>query len=206
MVAPGIRDPDEVQVIRSLRADLKELAATVVGRWGRVPYVAADPASTPDGSVWIRSDDRGLRYRAASATATLPLGALGTHTLTTVFTTTGTHTTLQDEGLTLTINDTAGRRLRFTFVVQPYAPGGANSIVLTLLRNGVKVRDYVLPSTAVSTTDAHAMTLSHVETIAATFANSVYKLQIAASPTNTSVSSFGSATLPRQFIIEDIGT
>lgn len=66
MTAP--RDPDMVQIISDLQDNLAALKANVISRWGRVPYVAADPASPPDGSMWIRSDTGALRYRTNGVT------------------------------------------------------------------------------------------------------------------------------------------
>ena len=67
------RDPDEIQYLKKLRSDLDELTATYISRWGRVPHVAADPASPPDGAVWTRSDLNQLRYRSNGVTYTAGL-------------------------------------------------------------------------------------------------------------------------------------
>ena len=63
-----IRDPDSTQVIASLVDGLAALKANVISRWGRIPHVAADPTSPPDGSVWIRSDTGNLNWRANGTT------------------------------------------------------------------------------------------------------------------------------------------
>jgi hypothetical protein len=132
-------------------------------------------------------------------------GALGLHTLITNFTTSAPHTTLQDEGLTVTVNDTAGRTLRFTMSLQLYAPGGANGVSIWLFRDGVGMRTWELPSTAASTINAMSVTFVHIETIAITHASSVYKLQIAADTNNTQVSSYADGNFKRQLLIEDLG-
>jgi len=70
----GIRDGDLIQIVNDLRDGFADLKANVVSRWGRIPNVAADPTSPPDGAVWIRSDDLGLRWRSNGATKVSPLG------------------------------------------------------------------------------------------------------------------------------------
>lgn len=65
MTVPNQRDPDSTQVLRAVRDGLADLKAMVISRWGRVPYMGADPVSPPDGSMWIRSDTRRLVFQAA---------------------------------------------------------------------------------------------------------------------------------------------
>lgn len=74
------RDPDLIQIINKLQGDLDELTKNVIARNGRIPHIATDPASPPDGSAWIRSDDRGLRYRANGTTIALPRGYIASQT------------------------------------------------------------------------------------------------------------------------------
>lgn len=200
-----VRDPDLVQVIDDLQRRLAALEANVVSRWGRVPHVAADPATPADGQVWIRSDDKGSRYRTNGTTVPLARGVLGVHTLTSVFSTAATHTTYQDEGLTVTTDDLVGRRFKFTLAVNVYVPGGANGVTYRLLRDGVSMREWYIPTEALSTGTVHSMTLTHVETVAVTHAGTVFKVQIAAFATNTQVASSASAAFQRQLTIEDIG-
>jgi len=66
------RDLDQIEIIRKLRQDLDELTNTVVGRWGRVPIVTADPTSPPDGTIWIRSDLNKIRFRSGGVTYSAP--------------------------------------------------------------------------------------------------------------------------------------
>lgn len=68
MPVPNQRDPDGIDIIRAARTGLDDLKKLVISRWGRVPHVAADPASPPDGAVWIRSDLRRFRFRANGLT------------------------------------------------------------------------------------------------------------------------------------------
>lgn len=62
------RDPDLLQILDRLTTGLAELKANVISRWGRIPHTAADPASPPDGSTWIRSDNGNLSWRANAVT------------------------------------------------------------------------------------------------------------------------------------------
>ena len=69
MTVPNQRDPDLVQIVEKGTDDLAALKANVISRWGRVPYLTADPTSPPDGSVWVRSDDGSLRWRSGGVTS-----------------------------------------------------------------------------------------------------------------------------------------
>ena len=135
----------------------------------------------------------------------MPWGVQGVHSLTSAYATTGTHTTLQDEGLTLTLAEVVRRRWKFSLILNPYVPGGANAVNYKLLRDGVVMREWTLPVEAMSTSSSHGITLTHTEAIAASAAASVFKVQIRATPTNTSVTSFADAATMRQLVVEDIG-
>lgn len=141
-----------------------------------------------------------------AAQRSTPRGVLGVHSLTTNYPTTGTHTTYQDDGLTKTVDETAGRRLRFTIAAHFYAPGGANAISYRLLRDGVQIAKWLLPSEAINAVNVlHSATFTYSEVVAVTHVASVFKTQVAAGINNTSVSSYGDASFIRQLIIEDIG-
>lgn len=197
---------------------------------GSIEVGPTAPSSPDDGDLWWDTDDPALQaglvdpaalaanaafITALSANATynavlnaryapFSLGCVGVHTLTTAFTTSGTHTTFQADGLTLTRSETAGRRWKFTIVTNPYAPGGANSITYRLLRDGVVMRMWENTLEANSTTRATAKTFTHTEVIAVTHSNSVFTIQMAGVG-NTQVGEFADANYIRQFIIEDIG-
>lgn len=206
MAITNQRDLDATQILGKVADDLDALKANVISRWGRIPHVTADEASPPNGSTWIRSDDKGLRYRGNGTTIAVPRGVMGVHTLLTDFTTSGSHVTLQNEGLTLTLDEQAGRRIKVTLAVNPFVNGGANGVRYAILRDGVLIRTWGIAPGALSTTVGSATTLTTVETVAATHAASVFTVQIQANPTNTQVSSAGAGTgFARQLIIEDIG-
>lgn len=137
-------------------------------------------------------------------TDNLPRGIVASHTLTTAFVTSATHTTAQAEGLTVTYDDVAGRKLKFTASLSLYVSGGANGIVVDLQRDGVVIRRFGLPAEALGAA-GNVGTFTYAETVVATHAASVYRLTINASTNNTAVNSFGSAAQPRQLIIEDCG-
>jgi len=136
----------------------------------------------------------------------LPKGFIGKHELTTAFVTVGTHTTFQDEGLTLTINEPVGRQLKITAMVIPYASGGVQAVQYALLRNGVNIRQWGLPSEAMATGFGHHTAFQHVLSGSVGGTGVVYKLQIRGASVNTAVNSHGAALEPRSLLIEDIGS
>ena len=138
-----------------------------------------------------------------SATA----GLVAQHTLTTPFTTTAPHTNFQDNGLTVTVNEIAGRTLRISFLsAGVYVPGGNNTAQLRLLRNGVDFRDWAIPLESLSTTVGWGFSGSTVVPITANASGVVYKTQIAGSPNNTSVSEYADSRYQRTLLVEDITT
>ena len=140
----------------------------------------------------------------ASAQNALPFGAAGVQTLTTAFTTSSTHTTFQDNGMTLTITEVSGRKYRITAYCNPYPSGGLQGVNLRITRAGSSLKQANLSSTVMDTGTAFPFALTFVYTSVAS-GSATYKVQIAAGASNTSVSDYGDATFPRQFVIEDIG-
>jgi hypothetical protein len=175
------------------------------------------PPSPHNGDLWWDTDDASLLVDTVAPStlandaaftskyAPISLGVLGVHTLTTVFTTVGTHTTFQDEGLTLTRNEIAGRRLKFTLEVNPMVVGVGNHVIYKLTRDGVDLRSWYVLSENLSGSYASANTLVYTDVSPATHIGSVFKVLIAGAG-NTAVKSHADGTLPRQFIIEDVGT
>lgn len=128
---------------------------------------------------------------------------LGRHSLNTAFVTAATHTTLQDEGLTVSVTYGASRILRVTLVVHPYTSGGLQSLNYKVLRTATQV--------LYATTYAQSATLPVTNVYSQTFsgpssgATETFKVQIQAGGLNTAVNSGGDANLTRQLIIEDLG-
>ena len=140
----------------------------------------------------------------ASQQNALPFGVAGLQTLTTAFTTSSTHTTFQDNGMTLTITEVSGRRYRVTAYCNPYPSGGLQGVNLRLLRGSTSLKQANLSSTVMDTGTAFPYALTFIYTSVAS-GSATYKVQIAAAASNTSVADYGDATFPRQFAIEDIG-
>jgi hypothetical protein len=156
--------------------------------------------------LFDRDVERRLRLLEAGDTpSTAPRGVLGITAIDGLFNTSAPHTTYQNEGLSVTASETAGRRQKWTVVVGGYAPGGANGMGWQLFRDGVSLRSWTVPTEAISTTNANDFSFTYVETVAATHANSVFTVQVAAISNNTQVSSFGAVGRRRLLIVEDIG-
>ena len=136
----------------------------------------------------------------------VPAGAipLGLHSLTTAYATTATHTTLQNEGLTLTINYRANRILRMTWNGSLYAPVGAQRVTLRLLRGSTTVFDWISPTT-IGTIVNDGFTVSVPFLGPSTAASEVFKIQVAALSANTAVQSYATASAPRTLLVEDLG-
>lgn len=119
------------------------------------------------------------------------------------FNTVATHTNYQDTGLTLTFTPLAGRRYRFTLMVNPYAPGGAQDVEYQLLAGAGVLRAWFVGQR--STGFPYAVTLQHTY-LPGAIGSTVFKIQFRAVNNNTQVSDYADATTPKQFYIEDIGS
>jgi hypothetical protein len=128
---------------------------------------------------------------------------LGFQSLSTNFVTSATHTTFQDEGLSISVSYQANRRLRVTWQGGLFAGGGAQRIQLQLLRTSTVLSTFVSPTT-VNSLVTETYGFSTVFNGPATAATETFKLQIAAYTSNTSVQSSGSNS-PRTLLIEDLG-
>ena len=136
----------------------------------------------------------------------VPAGAipLGLHSLTTAYATTATHTTLQDEGLTLTVNYRANRILRMTWNGSFYAPAGSQRVKLRMLRGSTTIFDWISP-TAINTITNEGFTISVPFLGPATASSETFKIQIAANTSATAVQSYATASAPRTLLLEDLG-
>lgn len=130
----------------------------------------------------------GIRFNQAW---NYPWGLKASHTLTTSFTTAATHTTLQDEGLTFTLDETANRRASLRLRVNVANPGGPNGVNYRVLRNGVVVASWAIPNEALNPVFVHSITFTSPIAITTAGVSVVYRVQMAAIQNNTSVYSYG---------------
>ena len=133
-----------------------------------------------------------------------PRGVVGAQQLTTVFSTSATHTTYQDTGLTLTLALSSSRLYRFNVQGNPYPSGGLQAIAYRLVEAGTERMVWNLAEASLQTTSSLAISMNMYYQPASS-SSTIYKIQMKAVTANTAVSDFGSATSLRQFWIEDMG-
>jgi hypothetical protein len=113
--------------------------------------------------------------------------------------TTGTHTTMQDGSvpMTLTATTVTNRRYRITMDHQHFASGGVNGVLRRLLVGGSNIREYGHLGQTVLLLDASSNVAFYTETSGQ---SRIFKVQIAAYNTNTAVND-------NNFVltVEDIG-
>jgi hypothetical protein len=134
----------------------------------------------------------------------LPWGYVGLQTLTTAYVTTATHTTFQDNGMTLTFTEVSGRVYRITARVNPYPSGGLQGIKMQIVRGSTALAQSDFSPNVLDTGVSFPTVITYVYTSTAS-GSATFKMQIGALTANTAVQDFGSTTYPRQFFIEDIG-
>jgi hypothetical protein len=164
---------------------------------GMVAYIRSNNSSeglyTYNGTSWRR----GPGWNA-------PWGLLAKAKFTNTSVTSATHTTLQDgtNNLTVTATTVTNRVYKITTVHNPYANGGANGFQGSHVVGGATQAQFLVQSLSTITQD----TRTYVSTFTETSGQSrVFKAQIAAYNTNTQITDWGSATIPRIIIVEDIG-
>ena len=202
---PQPRDPDLTQIIDTNTTDLAALKATVISRWGRVPYVAADPASPTDGSVWINSADTSLRYRSSGVTAS-PGRIVGSADATGTAWTNATGvasdiTATVGTAPTLTLTLSPGRKYLATFDGLFTSTVLGDLVLVRLVEGGVNRR---IASWYLTPTDFVTVHFEYLFTPASS-ASVVYKmvgLRLAGTGT---ISASASVANPIQFRIEDKG-
>jgi len=133
-----------------------------------------------------------------------PWGLLVNAKLTTVSVTSGTHTTLQDGSAvsTATATTVTNRVYKVTTMHNPYATGGANGFQASHVVGGTTQSQFLIPTLSATTQDSRTFTSLFTETSGQ---SRVFKAQIAAYNTNTAITDWGSSTIPRIIIVEDIG-
>ena len=133
-----------------------------------------------------------------------PWGLLAKASFATTNVTSSTHTTLQDGNAALTVTATTitNRIYKVTTSQNPYASGGANGFQGNHMVGGVAQAVFLIPALSTITQDSRTWTSTYTETAGA---SRIFKAQIAAYTTNTAVTDWGSATIPRIIIVEDVG-
>lgn len=131
-----------------------------------------------------------------------PMGLIAAHALNVSYSTTGVHSTAQDTGVTVTVNEPANRRWKWTMQSNPY--GAAYPVLFQIMRNGVVFADYGVPASALNATTSHSLTFTAVKQTTAGAAV-VYKVQMRNGEANVAMTDYASATQQRLLMIEDIG-
>ena len=165
------------------------------------------PASPYEGMVIYESDtDKLLFWNGASwyAPWDVAWGVVGAQTLNTGQGTSGTHTTLQDTGATLTINEVNGRTYKVTYSTSAYPNAGVQGMVYEFNRAGALLWKVEIPSGSLSTFNACSQTWCVYYT-ATSSASVTYKMQFRALTSNTQVTDYGASGQARMFWIEDMG-
>ena len=129
---------------------------------------------------------------------------LGRQALTTSFNTSATHTTFQDEGLSVSVSYGPSRILAVSWQANLYCPGGTNVIQAKLIRGSTDLVLYDYAAHSLSTTAGTMFLNRFVLSGPATAATETFKVQIRGT-SNTSVASYAAASIPRYLLIEDLG-
>jgi len=169
------------------------------------------PASPFEGqAIYETNTDKLLIYDGSAwyPPRNMPWGILGSHTLSSSYSTTSPHIYFQDEGLSCSVTYGPNRMLRMTLLVRPYTNGGTNFVNYKLLRGSTTVSNFGFGLQDLSSGSAPAKVLSYTFAGPSTAGTETFKIQIAANPNNTQVTSYGQSTTndgPRQLVIEDVG-
>ena len=133
-----------------------------------------------------------------------PWGLLAKAKFTNNSVTSATHSTLQDgtNNLTVTATTVTNRCYKITTIQNPYASGGANGFQGAHLVGGAETARFLIPSMSTTTQDTRTYTSTFTETSGQ---SRIFKAQISGYTTNTQITDWGSATIPRIIIVEDIG-
>lgn len=184
----------------------QQVSARVVQRFATKAALDSgwNPGAAGKGALAVTVDQVRLwRWDGATWLPVGPAGLVASHVLATTFTTIAPHTSAQDEGLTVTFLEETGRAYKFTASVGLYVPGGPNAIRVSLLRSGVLVRFWDAPVAAVDANTSLACSFTHLH-INASGGSATWKLQLAATSANTSISSTAGAQFPRALIVENV--
>ena len=132
---------------------------------------------------------------------------IGYASSTSSFSTSATHTTLQDNGLTTgSIPYADNRRIRVTLYARPYPNGGLQRMEFRVLAGSDTAGYWALGTTGLSASEAPYKCMTNVWTTTSS-GSAVFKAQVKASVSNTQVTDYYSVSdgLARSLTIEDIG-
>lgn len=138
-------------------------------------------------------------------TAARPYAVLGRTTSTSSFTTSATHTTYQDEGLSVSVSYGASRVLRITANVWPFPSGGTQNMGFRVLRTSTLVAEWFIKDTLTSSTGIMYQPLVWTLAGPSTAGTETFKMQVQAAAANTAVQSFADATYVKSLTVEDLG-
>ena len=130
---------------------------------------------------------------------------LGRQTLTTQFSTSATHTTYQDEGLSISVSYGPSRILAVSWQASLFMPGGTNSIFAQILRTSTAIVTYRYFPHSLNSGDTTMFLNRFVFSGPATGSTETFKVQIKANTNNTQVSRYADALQPRYLLVEDLG-
>jgi len=145
----------------------------------------------------------GTPLTATQANA-FPRGVMAVQSLATGQNTTSTHTTFQDTGATLTFTEESGRIYRITYSSNAYPNGGLQGMKYRILRGASNIRQFEIPSGALSTANSWSFTYVIYYTSASS-GSQTWKVQFGALSSNTQVNDYGASGQERLFFVEDIG-
>lgn len=132
----------------------------------------------------------------------LPRGVLGYYTTSSNFATSATHTTFQDDGLSVSVTYGASRVLKVSVGWTLYPGGGLQSIYFKWLRGSTQIGPTgTVDSASLNAGGGNFFTFSWVFNGPAAGATETFKTQIAASTSNTAVNTFSN----KWICIEDLG-
>ena len=135
----------------------------------------------------------------------LPWGVLARTQITSTFTSSATHTTFQDvTSYSTSCTFGPNRVLRVSMQVNPYVPGGANSIQFKMIRGSTDLNIFDVNTKLLDTGAASSFVLSTTILGPATGATETFKVQMRGT-SNLQVANFASASTIGLLMIEDLG-
>ena len=170
---------------------------------------ATRPAAPNQGDFIYETDTNKLQQYTTATTLwtppwNMPWGVVGRQALTSINSTSGPHTTLQNGSnvSTVTLTTVTNRIYRMTTGGVPYASGGNNGVVVAHLVGGTEQNRFQEQTLTIAADDTTFYTSIYVETAGG---SRIFKTQLKATGANTQVDIYGDAAFLRTITIEDIG-